>query len=297
MVGAAKAGTTALYRYLREHPQVFMSRPKEPNYFALQGVRPAFCAPGDEKYFNSVSVYDPEAYRALFQEASNAQAVGEVSPCYLYYPHVPDRIHKTIPDARIVAILRSPMDRAFSSYLHLLRVGSETAPTFSEGLALEEERVAEGYSFLWHYRKASLYAAQLRRFLDLFGEDRVQVFLYDDFETDPARTYRALIDFLGVDASYEPSFSTRYNESKIPRSRGIKRIIQATRELDRRVGRVVPRWARPGIRSRIERMNGYKPMMPRRVRAELAEYYRDDVREVETLLGRDLEHWLRVGKA
>ncbi|HEX6473777.1 MAG TPA: sulfotransferase, partial [Candidatus Limnocylindria bacterium] len=128
VIGAAKSGTTALWSLLRQHPQVFMPALKEPHHFAFDADQPApqFRGPGANLHRDAVTGTD--AYRALFADAGEALAVGEASATYLYVAASVERIRAAIPDARLVAILRQPADRAYSSYLHLKRQGREPAP-------------------------------------------------------------------------------------------------------------------------------------------------------------------------
>lgn len=121
IIGAAKAGTTSLYHYLAQHPQIYMSPIKEPNFFALEERCVDFRGPGDHLYIKQFSVTELERYRSLFQGVTHEQAVGEASPLYLYSPVAPARSHRYVPEMKLIAILRHPVDRAYSAFLHLLR--------------------------------------------------------------------------------------------------------------------------------------------------------------------------------
>ena len=123
IIGAAKAGTTSLWDFLKAHPQVYMPDIKETNFFALEGTRADFKGPGDDECLNRLAVTDLESYERLFEGVTDQVAIGEASPLYLYHPEAPRRIKALIPHTRIVAILRNPTDRAFSSFMHLVRDG------------------------------------------------------------------------------------------------------------------------------------------------------------------------------
>ena len=134
VIGAAKAGTTSVYEYLKQHPQIWMSPLKETNFFALEGETLNFRGPGDQDYINRFSITKIEDYLNLFQGVSNQVAIGEVSPLYLYSLKAPERIRHYTPDTKIIIILRNPVDRAYSSFLHLIRDGREQIRNFAQAL-------------------------------------------------------------------------------------------------------------------------------------------------------------------
>ena len=169
VIGAAKSGTTSLYHYLGQHPQVYVSPVKEPNFFALEGEKPDFRAPGSEERINSWSVTDVEAYRALFEGAGEEEALGEASAMYLYSEKAPGRIRHHLPNTKLVAVLRDPVERAYSSFLHLKRNGREPLDDFVEALEAEERRIRDNWEWIWHYKNMGFYHEQLRRYHEAFG--------------------------------------------------------------------------------------------------------------------------------
>ena len=140
VLGAAKAGTTALYHYLGQHPEVCMSRTKETNFLALKDDPLDFRGPGDRDYITRFSVTTLDGYRDQFRGCGAKPAIGEASPLYLYSPKAPGLIGEVVPDAKLIVILRNPIDRAYSAFLHLVRDGRETVLDFGEALRLEDER-------------------------------------------------------------------------------------------------------------------------------------------------------------
>jgi hypothetical protein len=168
IVGAAKAGTTAIYHYLRQHPQVYLTPLKETNYLALAGQKLEFCGPGDDDYVNRLSVTDEDAYRAQFADVRDEIAVGEASPLYLYAPHAAERIRNVVPDAKIIIILRNPIDRAYSAFLHLVRDNRECHRDFALALSKERERIEAGWEHIWHYIAMGRYLEQVQRYFDAF---------------------------------------------------------------------------------------------------------------------------------
>jgi len=289
VIGAAKSGTTAFFSYLRQHPDVFMPAIKEPHYFAFEGTRPQFKGP--RASINS-AITDRAEYLQLFATAGRAKAVGEASNLYLYLPGTAERIHRAIPGARLIAVLRQPADRAYSSYLHLKRDGREPAATFEDALLLESKRRDAGWGFLWRYRDMGRYAQQLRRFLDVFPRERILVHIYDDFVRSPREVMAATFAFLDVDPSFEPTLGLRPNRGGVPR-RGWRRVLLSRAGPVRRlVARNLPRRARDRVRSAIDAQAlAHEPMSPA-TRRLLTSEYRDEIEDLQRLLNRDLSPWL-----
>ena len=167
VIGAGKSGTTSLYYYLRQHPEIFMSPVKEPGFFALEGHPLDFRGPGDER-LRETTATTLESYEKLFSEARGESAVGESSVLYLYDGNAHESIARHIPDVKLLAVLRNPVDRAYSAFLHRTRDGYETCATFEEALAAEPQRAADGWYYGWRYREYGFYHRSLVRYYDRF---------------------------------------------------------------------------------------------------------------------------------
>lgn len=290
VIGAAKSGTTALYHYLGQHPEVYMSPQKETNFFAFEGQKVDFRGPGDEGISQS-SITDLVAYREQFAGVSGETAVGEASPWYLYLPSTAGNMRRHIPEARLIVILRNPVDRAFSSYLHLRREGQEKL-SFEEGLAVEEERIEQNWEPLWHYRKAGLYAAQVKRFLDLFGRDRIRFYLYEDFNADPGSVLRDIYESLEVDSSFESCTSVRHNVTGVPRNQFLWRLIREGNPIEKAAGALVPTRYRTGLKRVLIQRLLKKPALSPETRRSLGSYYREDILHLQDLIEMDLARWM-----
>jgi Sulfotransferase family len=254
VLGAARSGTTALAEMLRQHPDAFVTRPKEPHFLAFANRAVAFTGPGDDVTINRVAVTDIEAYRALYDGAAGKAARGDASVSSLYYADdAVATLTQHFPDARLVVILRDPVARAFSAYSYLRVRGYEPCEAFADALALEEERRKRGWHHLYHYAGMGRYARQLRVFTDAFPGDRIKVLFYEAMEADPAGTARDLFAFLGINPTAEVSHE-RVNVSGSPRSPFAQRAIQwgARRQvLKSALKKVAPF----GVRERIRRAN------------------------------------------
>lgn len=256
IIGAAKAGTTAVHGYLRQHPDIYLTPLKETNFFAYEGRPPRCTGPQDDRYVNAFSLTTREQYAAQFAGARDERAHGEASPLYLYDPGVPERIRRRVPDVRLIALLRQPADRAYSAYLHTRRDGREPLEDFSAALAAEPQRIAAGWEHLWHYRAMGCYAEQLARYRRVFDPDRLAVFLYDDLLADPSRVLAACMALLGVDATFRPDLSERPN--------------------------------------RADSLGPVPAALHPHVRDELTKEFAPDIARLEVLLDRDLSAWLRT---
>lgn len=297
IIGAAKAGTNALYHDLRQHPQIYMSPWKEPKFFAFEseadlGFR---AANGKDAPVNASVILDQAEYEELFDDASPAEiARGEASTHYLYVEKSPGRIKALIPEAKLIAVLRNPVDRAFSSYQHLVRDDLEPLD-FGAALDAEPERIAEHYAYLYRYTDMGFYSEQLDRYEKTFPADQLCVLLYDDLRSDPEGTCRRIFSFLGVDPEFVPDISGEFNRSGVPKNRLMHRLLNPSAPMKRRLWNVTPRFARERLldaQTRMVNRNLQRQTIPERERARLREVFKDEVGRLEKRLDRDLSHWL-----
>ncbi|QQE79205.1 sulfotransferase [Alicyclobacillus sp. SO9] len=219
IVGAAKAGTSALDYFLSLHPDIYMSRLKESHYFARTEMPLAFTGPGDDVIIRYMTK-TLEEYEALFLDTNPGQVVGESSVYYLNYELVPALIRKSVPNAKIIIMLRNPMDRAYSAYMHLVRDGRERN-SFEEGLRLETKRKGDGYEPIWWYRELGVYSEPIRRYYNIFGESNVKVIFYDDFKSNSQNVLLEVFEFLDVNPDISIDTSTTLNVSGVPSSRAL----------------------------------------------------------------------------
>lgn len=292
IVGAPKCATTAMYEYLRRHPQVYMPEVKELHYFGSDLVprrTPRLCE---------------SEYLACFAGARDELRVGEASVRYLQSTRAAQEIRAFAPEGRIIAMLRDPVEMMHAQHSEHLFSGIDDIADFAEALAAEEERrrgeripAAANLADSLYYRDSARFTDQLQRYFDLFGRERVHVIIFDDVRDEPARVYRETLEFLEVDPTFVPEFEV-VNPAKTPRSRRLRdfvagpppwfrRLARATTSprLRKRVYKALFRWnARPTAREPID------PELRSRLKAELA----PEVERLSTLLGRDLTHWNRA---
>lgn len=292
LIGAARSGSTALFDYLSQHPDIFVSDPKEPHYFSLAGEAPAFTGPGDDETINRDAVTEEDRYRALFREAGSALAVGEGSVSYLYYPCSARNIRRAIPHVRLLCILRNPADRAYSAYRYARSRMYEPASDFREALAREEKRIEAGWHHIWHYRRMGRYHEQLERFYREFDPERIRIYRFEDFARNPRPVLRDCYDFLGVDPSVEPRRRPITVPSGEPRCETLQRFLLESPRTKRVVKRMIPAGPRRWISGRLRKANLKKPPIDPEIRRELLEGYRPGIEALERLTGHSFREWV-----
>lgn len=270
-----------------------MSNPKEPRFLVgfagNQGV-----GPGDQHVIDH-SIGTLEEYTRLFTDASGKKAIGEasVSTLFHYERSIPS-IKRHLGDPRIIIILRDPVDSVYSTYNFLRRLGRETL-SFEEALGCEEERKHAGYGWIWRYREARLYSAQVRAFQENFS--KVLVLLYDDLKSNPGWVLRSICDFLDVDPDYAFDARQVINASGIPKVAWFNALFVKPKRLHkaaRKLGSIFlgeKRWV--ALRERLMMMNLERPQaMPPEIARELRNFFREDVVKLQKLIGRDLGDWI-----
>jgi len=293
IVGAAKSGTTALYRYLKQHPDIFLPNRKEPHHFSFNDITKNTNGPGD---YVRTAITDKNEYFDLFCNVKNQKAVGEASPTYIYMPGTAERIFSELPNSKLIAILRHPADRAFSAYMHLVRDGYEKILDFDKALKLEDERIAKNWGPIWHYKRAGLYFEQLTPYYHLFKKDQILIIIYDDYKIDPIAINKSIFKFLEVDETFSPDMSAKPNVSGIPKNTLAQNIMSNVFDKDnflRTLSRILfSEEARWRFTSYWRNQNLKKIEMSSNVRYELVEYFRNDIQSLQTLINRDLSRWL-----
>lgn len=298
IIGAPRSGTTMLYDELKRHPDVFFSAIKEPSFFAEEESR---AIPDGRK--RDPVVRDLMSYVSLFSAASPDQATGEASTLYLYSPTAPFRIKQDAPNARLIAILRNPVDRAWSHFL-LHRLWSyEDIPDFRQAVEAEDSREKMGLSPHWFYRRVGLYGEQLARYLSVFPPEQMKIFLYEDLETNPKAVIEQILRFLNLDRRFRIRRPARVNVSGYPRSQQLHAFLTQPNAISKGLSPFMDEGARRRIRTQVwdsvltglRQWNLQKPALEPEVRRWLIDYYREDIQRTQEILRRDLSQWLKCG--
>jgi hypothetical protein len=289
IVGAPKSGTTALYEYLRQHPEVYMAEPKEPNFFGADLER------------RRTPRISQDEYLAYFVGAGAAKRVGEASVRYLHSRSAATEIAEFAPGGQAIIMLRDPVEMMYAMHAELVFIGAEDIEDFGQALVAEDDRrrglrIPRGANkpAALFYRESARFAEQVERYFAALGRDRVLVIIYDSFRDDTLGTYRTVLRFLGIDEGFTPELRV-VNPSKQPRSRLLTRLVSNPPAWARRLAATaLPPRQRKRLFRRALALNARtaprRPMDPelrRRLKAEFA----PEVQRLGALIGRDLSAW------
>ena len=294
VIGAAKSGTTALFQYLEQHPQVFVCEPKEPHFLAFAGKKLDFRGPYDDEIINRRAVTEFPEYQNLFVKGEGFRAIGEASVSTLYYGEAGvANIQRYIPDARLLCLLRNPVDRAYSAYNYYLSLTREPIQDFAEAWELESERIKDNYHHIWHYRQMGLYASQIQRFQEVFPPEQLRVWLYDRFRSDPSTVLRECFEYLEIDPDFVPPLEPRPLVSGRPKMAALQSVLGRPTRWKMALKGVLPKAVTSKVREVVSRRNLKKTPMKEEMRVRLIDFYREDVLRLQDLLNRDLTGWLK----
>ncbi|MGZ4426769.1 MAG: sulfotransferase family protein [Nocardioidaceae bacterium] len=295
VVGAPKAGTTALHAALAQHPQLYLSPVKEPKYYMCgDSPPPAYKGPGDA-HSNQEWIWQRHRYTGLFEAAPDDVLCGESTPFYLYNRDARRRIAADLPHARLVVVLRDPVDRAYSNWMHLWVDGLEPCADVVEACARERERIDAGWAPFWHYRGLGMYGRQLTDLFAHVPREQVLLLRYRDLVDRPDDTLDAVCRFLGVTEgtiSSVPSDNSRPFVSPGPRTRALGSIIRA----GARAGALLPPQAwrtlsRPLVGQLQNGGDPARPKLTEEQRDALREPFLPDIELLEQVTGQDFGAW------
>lgn len=289
VVGAAKAGTSSLYGYISQHRQIFMPDLKEPHFFS-------------EWHPPTPTPQNFGEYLSLFTDVPKGVRAGEASTSYLCSLVAPQAIKRFQPNAKIVVVLRNPVERAYSQYWNHVRDHVEPL-SFEEALEAEPERVASGWWCGYHYVGCGLYAEQVSRYLDTFGADSVRVYLFEDLVRDAEDVCRNLFSFLGVDPGQSIEKLGARNRSGPPKSMLVSRLLHKATGLFRLSQKQLYRaglkrsplpvfWRRSAKEWLQARNTAQTPKMDARTRENLQDVFEKDILRLQGVIRRDLSSWL-----
>ena len=294
VAGAPKAGTTALHAALARHPALYMSAVKEPKFFLTDGPPPAQGGPGDAKTYRE-HVWRRADYEALFDLAPPGALRGESTPFYLYSRDAQLRIKALVPDARLIVVVRDPVERAHSNWTHLWSAGLDPIDDFVRACAAEDQRIAAGWAEFWHYKRLGLYGQQLKHLYSVFPRGQVLLFRYRDLIDDPAGTLDRICAFLGIEpglVAQVPRENVTAHPVLTRRHQNLSRVVRACSAMTARLP------GHPGkiMIDQLERrlQQGAAPRRPLTwaERQALVPYFEADIRLLGELTGEDFSHWM-----
>lgn len=291
IVGAAKCGTTSLYEYLREHPEVFMPRFKEPCFFITKPAYGLESAP--EK---------PEDYEALFSGVRNEKAIGEASPPYLYDQQSAKKIADYLgKDVKIIIILRNSVDMVYSLWGYIVAHGHESLPFF-DAIRVADDRlenedfrrsciVNKTWIYNYAYVDRAKYSKQVKRFIQMFGREMVKVYIFEEFFNNLSESYSDVCKFLSISDDFYPDFK-RHNPAFKYRSELIHRICNERMAWKEPLKIIMPRPFREFVRHTLSNLNRKDKKLPElslKDRRYILSLFQEDIAELEGVLGIPLK--------
>jgi hypothetical protein len=295
IIGAPKAGTSALHAALTQHPEIYASPVKEPKYYMCwDAPPPAYRGPGDA-HSNQEWIWRRADYEALFREAPKDAQRLESTPFYLYMPGARRRIAEELPEAKLIVIVRDPIDRAYSNWMHLWVDGLEPISDFVEAWHAEDRRVADGWAPFWHYHRLGRYGEQLADLFELVEREKVFVLRYWQLVSHPDETLNRVARFLGIAddqvATIPPDNARPFVEPGL-RTSVLGRVIRA--------GATAASYAPPEVWRRASKPlvgllqhggRSQRPKLAPEQRTALLGDCLDDIALLEQTLGESFEDW------
>jgi hypothetical protein len=315
VIGAMRSGTTSLHNYLNQHPDIFMSPRKEPHFFSYENY-PL------QKYRESMEIslrqYNEtarrirkryelpvtrlEEYSKLFKKATYQTAIGESSASYLYFSRSIDRIKHSLPQVKLIALLRNPVDRAYSNFIFLRRNNREQIPEFSAALQAEDQRISQNWPPGYFYKHRGFYYKQLEPYYQQFDRSRIRVYLFDNFRSDPLGVLRDIFRFLGVDQSFVPDTTIKFNPSSSvilqPKSALVNHLFNRPNSFRTLAKLILPGRLFHSAKLLMARKDiagarlMHCPPLSGEIRKQLQNEYKNDIIKLQDLIGQDLSRWL-----
>jgi hypothetical protein len=295
IIGAEKAGTTALYHLLSHHPQIYMSAVKEPSFFAFENHIMDYVGPGD-RWINNTARTELANYQDLFNDRIDEKAVGEASTYYMMLSTKSARtIAHYVPEMKIILILRNPIERAYSAFISMISYGREHMRDFTLALDAGKHRWFDHWEPAWRYYENSLYAPKMLAYLSYFPHSQIRIYLYEDWKSKPLSVLTDIFGFLEVSADYIPDSLNQYNVSNYPRNDMLFQFLTAPNMLKTLIKPFLSKQTRQTLKKAIISRNWMAPpQLDDKTRLKLIEKFRSDVLSLQEILDRDLSSWLRV---
>ncbi|MCB0197036.1 MAG: sulfotransferase [Anaerolineae bacterium] len=290
LIGAAKSGTTSIYKYLEQHPQIFLPPKPEQRFFLMEGKHGPFTRPGNINAGRQI-VTNWQDYQAIFQDVTTETAIGEGSNDYLWGSGAACRIYHYLPTIKLIAILRHPVDRAYSEYWMRRRDRGFEPLSFSEAVQAEINELEQPWQ-LWsrYYLRGGFYYRHLTPFFNLFERGQLKIYLLDDLKQQPLLIIQDMYRFLGVEPDFQPNLAVWQNRGGQPKP---ERLYWLLSEWQRRMPTTGPLRHPFMLMERLKRYFLIKPPpISPTVRQMMLAHYRADTLNLQTVLQRDLSHWL-----
>ena len=294
IVGAAKSGTTSLYNYLIQHPDIFLPRIKEPNFYSdAESDNPKdYTIPKKGETCHKRMINDKDVYYSLFEGAEDYKILADASPSYLWDKNAAKRIYADYPNAKIVILLRNPVQRAYSHYLMDLKYGHQFEKNFKQAILNDEKTTPKLWGKAHMYLEIGLYLNQIKKYLDVFGEKKVKVIIYEDFVKDIGHCLKEICVFLNIDSSLVENidYGEVHNSFTVPSGKLSEIAIKYKRKA-KSLKNVLPKFLKDYLNKNVLYKEAEKPKLKLEDKLFLYDYFKEDIEGIEQLLKIDLSHW------
>lgn len=308
MVGVVKGGTTSLHHYLAMHPEVYMSPVKETNYYSRKDIDTSkfakayahdvnvdlkgFLASDMKETIHIAHVTEEEDYNNLFKNVKNEIAIGEASNSYILYKNAPKLIFEDYPHAKIIVMLRNPIERAFSQYVMNLRLGKTLVKDFIEEIEQDAATKNTGWGANHQYLYIGNYYEQVKRYLDIFPEEQLLICWYNEYKANSEKVVKSIYKFLGVDENFGVDTSEKLNTAGVPKFGKLNYLINQFGIISWAKRNFPRSWRASFKKLMYTDDKGQIPEITSKEKAYLINYYKEDILKLQELLGKDLNHWL-----
>ena len=289
VIGAARSGTTSLYRYLSRHPDVYVPKKKELDFLGVGEKGQIYDGP-DKSVINSRITRTWEEYTRHYDDVIDENFSADISPWYLYSTDSARSIRDNTRDSKIIAILRNPVERVFSHYRLMRMLGLETEVDFRNALEAEEDRIKNNWSFGWFYREVGYYGSQLSRYYSVFSKEAIKVVLFEDLQKNPALVMQDIYEYLGISHEVDVRYDIS-NAAVLPRLSVIEKALKWNNPMKSPMMIFVGSENRKKLRAQVEKWNTFKPRIDRETSDYLNIIYKRDKELLENLLGRRIDSW------
>ncbi|RLD27263.1 MAG: hypothetical protein DRI75_09955 [Bacteroidetes bacterium] len=296
IVGAAKSGTTSLYNYLNQHPDVYFPNVKEPNYYAAIESEDSlvYKKPKENVFYHNKIIKDQDNYFSLYKNSYKYKIIGDASPSYLWDTNSSQKIYSDFPESKILIILRNPINRAFSHYLMNIKSGVEKEDDFFKALKRDENTHPKvwGDGKVMLYKELGMYYPQVNSYYDVFDKENIKVIIYEEFFEDTKKGMSSVLEFLEISDfnKNEVDFDKVYNVYKSPNGKLSKTLLRHRTKFNF-IRRFTPNRLKYFLQNKILFKNSSKPKMGNEAYSYLLRAFQQDIMNLEGLLNRDLDGW------
>lgn len=292
VIGTAKSGTTSIYQYLSQHPDIFLPNVKEIHYYSNATSKNDFdfIKPKSNKTYHTKVIKDEQAYNSLFEKASKETYLGDCSPSYFYDENAAKRIYDDYPESKLIVVLRDPIDRAYSQFLMERRIGIEANENFLDALKTDFENDKDRIWGIDHlYVDHGMYFKQLQGFRKFFRDDQILCLSFQDITKNTEEALKDILNFLEIDSTFKFKYDTVHNKYKTHRNSFTKGILKSKKWLMWSID-FFPESVVKSIKA-VFFKEAEKPVLDEKALKYLQQVYKKDIKKLEGMPHIDTEFY------